>query len=274
VSDGHPSFGRMDRILCGDATPEEAAAFHAHLGACPECQARFDAARAEDLRFHQEDAPDLRRAILSAPAPSSGVLERISDWMRSPAFAGGAALAACAIVIALWRPWGEPEGNHQADGANSLLAPGPSELAPPLPPTERTKGSPWIELHVKRGETVSRIEGPIVRLRVGDGLRVVPRDLGPRSLLLLTLSPGGRVDVLHPLDGVAAPVPDGIPLPGSFVQDEDPAPLQLFALFPDGPLDASEVRRALAAASGAPMPTRVPMELLQQSLRIEAETPR
>lgn len=253
----HVNWWEIDRRATEEAGALETSDIREPVGACEGCQERAEEAAAADALFRESIAPHLLARVVAAAeaTPRASLLERLRAQVYVPVWAPVSAVLLCVLGFGLYRAGGD----HSGSGVEA---------------DHRTKGAPYVEIFVKRGEQVSRIRGERVVLRAGDRLRVVPRGIGSRSFVLFSLMSSGRVQFLHPRDGMARPVHEGVPLPGSFILDEDPAPERLFALFPEHPISPSELRAALAkkgVRAGPLRMSRFPFEGPQHSLLIEKE---
>ena len=252
----HPSWWQIDAVLVGEADAAATREVREHLERCERCAAQVTEAQEIDRAFRTDVAPRIRAGV---EARAGADIRPIRSARGPRTWLAAAAAVLVAVGAAVWlsqAPTASPDG-------------------PALDGTHRTKGTPFIEVFVKRGDGVSRFASSdgVLRLRAGDRLRFVPRDVGNRSFLLLNLTAAGELQFLFPEDGRPTRVADGEPLPGAFIVDEAPGPERLFALFPLESMSATDVRGLLGrlptGADALRRLERLPTEVLQETFFVE-----
>lgn len=186
-------------------------AIEAHLSGCAPCRWRVEAGRLAVERFEKD--------VLPRTLPRMRQRLQRRRWAWRGFWIGAPALAAGVVVLALQSP-SKPTGG----------------VEPGWTGVKGRAAAPALEIYVKRGDRVTRLE-PGQRLRPGDALRWIVRGDRERYLSVESRDADGRVTRLFPgrTDAEAARVRPGDELPGSAVLDETPGSETLTAVFADKP---------------------------------------
>lgn len=198
MTSGHPSSYALDK---GGHDVE------AHLGSCPTCRARAQAARGIDDRFEADVLPRtlgrVRSRLATPPARS---------WWRYLIVGSGLAAAVATLVLVVRVPTSDRDAVPYAGLKGEAALP--------------------FAVFVKRGADVWAL-APGQKLRAGDAVRFVARVAQPRYLELRGRDDSGKERTLFPAGPRAALVHPGEALPGGFVVDAAPGPEILVALIAD-----------------------------------------
>jgi hypothetical protein len=125
-------------------------------------------------------------------------------------------------------------------------------LDPNLEPYIGTKGGASVQVFAKRG-TDQLIVGAGTTLKPQDRIRFVVEPGGARYVLIASRDGAGQISVYYPYGGdKSGPVTSARQeLPDSIELDSVLGREQIFAVFSQEPLLASEVRRAIESGSGS-----------------------
>ncbi len=233
----HLSTLALHRYHLGELPPPEAARAEAHLASCEPCQARLEAARAEDEAIASEPLPaflaelDQHAVAPVAPAPSQWAL-----FLRRVGMPGVSLLAAAILLLAALPVMQNP---------------------PPEAPGTRTRGElPDLEVWLQT-------DGGHRPLRVGealgDGDEVVlfyhPHQA--ESVALAGRDASGQVEVYR----VLHPVKDGLqPAPFGLTLDDAPGVQEFFLVAGPGGLSDAEVVEAIQRGDGSVTRVVIPKE--------------
>lgn len=154
----HPPSHRLEALAAGDADAEA----EAHVAACAECRAYFDAL-CEELRAW-EKSPERERQLarlndVAPERPQSGATVRVLRWAS---VAAAPLLVAAAVVLFLRRPSGQ---SAEAPSAHLTFGEAPSSFG------TRFKGAPEVAVIVEHAGVQRRYTRSVV-VGAGDRLRV------------------------------------------------------------------------------------------------------
>ena len=209
-----------------------------HVLECPACQQRM-----ADRRQHMEEfrskwlatlGQGLQAAAVSAARPARKINRRVL-WLAPLAVAAAMALVA--------RPF----------GSKSINPPPRYELPEPY---VGSKGGPFIEVVVKRGENTFSLE-PGGFVRAGDQLRFVPKGVPPDYSYFQIGALNEEVyEPIYPAaaheGSLSLPGADS-PLPGAIALDEAPGPERIFVLLTKDPVTASWAATASRRVADGPL---------------------
>ena len=206
---GCPSDLELEEFLAGRANP--------HVDGCALCAERLVAMRELGADFERVIFPRVRaRVVEQAARPRF-------EWKW--AWAGAAPLAAAVLLFVF-------------------------VFVPRTPPADYVgeKGGayrPSLEVYVAEGQQGRRLSSG-EQVHGGDGLRFVVSSR-VRSVFLFTVDSTGKISRLYPTQGEAPAQLDGL-LPNGAVLDDVAGPERVFAVFPDRPMQFSEVEAAVSSA--------------------------
>lgn len=236
---GHIDDGELVRYLDNELELDALAVVRNHLGACTECQAKFEALRAQAERFQQAmadlDLPPAATPTVNAPEAS------IPSIPSSPAVGWGWRLAAMIAVVVGITLTVTPARAWLLDTLGSMrtLFEPANQTPPSLPPAVPVTGSSvlfavtdtvlFVEfavhpqagtLSLQRGTSVTEVSaamkggsGNDELVVFGDGIRVVNTAQStadyvitlPTGIVLVEVRIGGAVVARHRVDTATAP---------------------------------------------------------------------
>ncbi|OGQ81923.1 MAG: hypothetical protein A2289_03545 [Deltaproteobacteria bacterium RIFOXYA12_FULL_58_15] len=254
----HPSRFKIDSLVAGNISSEEASRISEHLEGCESCRRAHDDVREAHAHFSNSV---FRRTV-------GGVEQRIrrrSLILRWPVWGLTPALVAATLVLVLVHPQLEE-------------------------PTLQIKGQANLRVFARRGEEVFPVENGTT-LAAGDRVRFVVEPADLEYLLLVGVDGDGNASVFYPYQGkesarlsvsregttdIREPV---LELPGSVVLDSARGPERLFAIFSREPVPSADVLdnlRAIAAADPDSIRTTAHLDLaatVQESIWWEKSQP-
>lgn len=249
----------LDLIAMGQASPEDVARVAAHGAGCPQCAARQAEHAARALHFRTTVFPRTSERM-AAHRPRA----------RWP-WALGLVFPTAAGVLLLAHA-------HHAGPAPSEIPSATAEIG--------IKGTRPLQVFARRqraegsqAEVIKVKDGDF--LAAGDALRFVLSPTGLPYLLIASVDGASQVSVYYPFAGEASARVDGkntLSPPNSIVLDRAPGPERIFAIHSEKPIQASDVREALARlAAGGPTAIRAAQRLpieetLQSTLLFEKDS--